>query len=167
LEHEDVLLTLGQIAVTLAALSGVAGVLAARPGQTELSAFKMVLLRNVALIGMIVTVFALLPLTFRGPEISSTSAFQVCSVLALFCGLGGYIFFLPQGRAALHFGEISASAFGLGFALNAVAMVLFAWNAIAPTLNSPQRFVLELMCALSIAGINFIVAVLAPKAPTT
>lgn len=167
MEHKDVLLTLGQIAVTLAALSGVAGVLAARPGQTDLSAFKIVLLRNVALIGMIVTVFSILPLAFHGPMISSTAAYRLCSILALFCGLGGYAFFLPQGRTALRSGEISASAFALGFALNAVAVVLFAWNAIAPTLSSPQRYVLGLMCALSIAGINFIVAVLTPKAPTT
>ena len=167
MEHEDVLLTLGQIAVTLAALSGVAGVLAARPGQTELSAFKIVLLRNVALIGMVVTVFALLPLTFRGPGISSTSAFRLCSVLALFCGLGGYAFFLPRGREALRSGEISAIAFGLGFALNAAAVVLFAFNVVAPTLSSSQRYVLGLMCALAIAGINFIVAVLTPKEPTT
>jgi len=166
-EYEDVLLTLGQIAVTLAALSGVAGVIAARPGQTELSAFKIVLLRNVALIGMIVTVFALLPLTLRGSEISSATAFRLCSVLALFCGLGGYAFFLPRGRVAMRSGEISASAFGLGFALNAAAVVLFAWNTVAPTLSSPQRYVLGLICALAIAGINFVVAVLTPKAPTT
>lgn len=166
MEYEDVLLTLAQIAVTLAALSGVAGVLAARPGQTELSAFKIVLLRNVALIGMIVTAFALLPLTFRGPEFSGTSAYRLCSVLALACGLAGYAIFLPRGRAALRSGEISAGAFGLGFALNATAVVLFAWNAVAPTLVSPQRYVLGLMCALAIAGINFIVAVLTPKEPT-
>ena len=166
MEYEDVLLTLGQIAVTLAALSGVAGVLAARPGQTELSAFKIVLLRNVALIGMIVTVFALLPLTFQGSEISSSSAIRLCSVLALFCGLGGYAFFLPRGRAALRSGEISAGWFGLGFALNAAAVFLFAWNAVAPTPSSPQRYVLGLVCALSIAGINFIVAVLTPKEPS-
>ena len=129
----------------MAALSGVAGVLAARPGQTELSAFKIVLLRNVALIGMIVTVFALLPLTFQGSEISSSSAIRLCSVLALFCGLGGYAFFLPRGRAALRSGEISAGWFGLGFALNAAAVVLFAWNAVAPTPSSPQRYVLGLM----------------------
>ena len=82
-------------------------------------------------------------------------------------GKVGYAFFLPRGRVALRCGEISASAFGLGFALNAAAVVLFAWNAIAPTLSSPQCYVLGLMCALSIAGINFIVAVLSPKEPTT
>jgi hypothetical protein len=165
LEQEDVLLTLGEIAVTLAALSGVAGILAARPGDTQLSAFKILLLRNVALIGMIVAALALLPLTFRGSAISSLSALRICSTLAMCCWLGGEALFFPRGRAAVRSGEISASAFGLGFALNAVAILLFAYNVLAPTPSSPRRYVLGLMCALAIAGINFLVAVLNPRPP--
>lgn len=165
MEHKDVLLTLGQIAVTLAALSGVAGVLAARPGQTELSAFKILLLRNVALIGMIVTVFSLLPLAFQGPAVTISGAFRICSVLALLCWLVGNVFFLPRVRTALSAGEISLSALGLAFVLNTTAVILFAWNIVVSTTSSPQRYVLGLMCVLSIAGINFIAAVLTPRKP--
>jgi len=165
LQHEDVLLTLGEIAVTLAALSGVAGVLAARPGQAQFSAFKVLLLRNVALIGMVVAVFAILPLAFRGSPISNPSAFRLCSALAMCSWLGGEALFFRRGLAGLRSREISASEFWLGFTLNATAVTLLAWNALAPNPTSPHRYVLALMCVLAVAGINFIVAVLRPKPP--
>ena len=165
MQHEDVLLTLGEIAVTLAALSGVAGVLAARSGETHLSAFKILLLRNVALIGMAVAAFALLPLTFRGSPISNPSALRLCSAFATCCWIGGQALFFRRGHMAVRSREMSTGQFGLGFALNATAVTLFAWNVLAPTPSSPQRYVLALMCALAIAGINFIVAVLRPKPP--
>jgi hypothetical protein len=165
LQHEDVLLTLGEIAVTLAALSGVAGILAARSGQTQLSAFKILLLRNVALIGMVVAAFALLPLTFRESAISIPSALRLCSALATCCWLGGEALFFRRGRMAVRSREMSTGEFGLGFALNTTAVTLFAWNVLAPAPSSAQRYVLALMCALAVAGINFIVAVLRPKPP--
>jgi len=165
LQHEDVLLTLGEIAVTLAALSGVAGVLAARSGQTHLSAFKVLLLRNVALIGMVAAAFAILPLSFRGSAISNPSAFRLCSALAMCSWLGGETLFFRRGLVALRSREISATEFWLGFALNATAVTLFAWNTFLPDSTSANRYVLALMCALAIAGINFIVAVLRPNPP--
>lgn len=165
MQHEDVLLTLGEIAVTLAALSGVAGVLAARSGQTQLSVFKVLLLRNVALIGMVVAAFAILPLTFRGSAISNPSAFRLCSALAMCSWLGGEALFFRRGLAGLRSREISAGEFWLGFALNATAVTLFAWNAFVPNPTSPHRYVLALMCVLAVAGINFIAAVLRPKPP--
>lgn len=61
MEHEDLLLTLSEIAVTLAALSGVAGILGARSGETRIAAVEILLLRNVAFIGMVVAAFADVP----------------------------------------------------------------------------------------------------------
>jgi hypothetical protein len=123
------------------------------------------LLRNVALIGMVVAAFAILPLAFRGSAISNPSAFRLCSALAMCSWLGAETLFFRRGLVALRSREISASEFWLGFALNATAVTLFAWNALLPNPTSPNRYVLALMCVLAVAGINFIVAVLRPKPP--
>lgn len=165
MEHEDVLLTLGEIAVTLAALSGVAGVLGARSGQSQLSGFESLLLRNVALIGMAVAAFALVPLAFRGSTIGASSALRVCSALAACSWLGGYVFSFRRALAAQRSGELSVGAFALGFVFHVTAVTLLAWNVVAPDPGSPRRYVLALMCALAIAGINFMVTVLRPKPP--
>ena len=165
LQHEDVLLTLGEIAVTLAALSGVAGVLATRSDQAPLSDFEILLLRNVALIGMGVAAFALLPLAFRGSPSEALSALRVCSALAASSWLGGYVLTFRRVFTALRSRELSLGAFVLGLAFNATAVLLFAWNVVDSTGSSPRRYVLALMSALAIAGINFIVTVLRPRPP--
>lgn len=166
MQHEDILLALGEIAITLAALSGVAGVLAARPEQTQLSAFKILLLRNVALIGMVVTALALLPLTFRGSAFGISSGLRLCSALAACCWLVGQVLFFRRGLEASRSREMPIGQFALGFSLSAAAVILFAWNVLAPSASSTHRYVLGLMFALGIAGINFIVAILRPGPPT-
>jgi hypothetical protein len=165
LQHEDVLLTLGEIAVTLAALSGVAGVLGTRSNQTRLSDFEILLLRNVALIGMAVAAFALLPLPFRGSPIEALSALRVCSALAACCWLGGYTFTFRRIFTALRSRELSLGTFLLGLTFHATAVLLLAWNVVAPTEGSPRRYVLALMSVLAIAGINFTVTVLRARPP--
>jgi hypothetical protein len=165
LEHEDVLLTLGEIAVTLAALSGVAGVLGTRSGQTQLSDFEILLLRNVALIGLAVAAFALLPLTYRGSTIGAFQALRACSALAACSWLGGYAATCRRVFTALRSRELSVGTFVLGLGLNATAVLLLAWNVVAPDPGSPRRYVMALMSVLAIAGINFIVTVLRPRSP--
>ena len=164
--HEDLLLTLAEIAVTLAALSGVAGILGARSGQSQLAPFEILLLRNVALIGMVVAAFALLPPTFRGSAIGDASAWRLCSVLALACWLAGYALFFRRAVPPLRSGEFSARVFALGLAFNVAGVTLLAWNVVRPgPPNAGQRYVLALMCALALAGINFIVTALRPRSP--
>lgn len=158
--HEDLLLTLAEIAVTLAALSGVAGILRVRPGETQMAPFEIHLLRNVALIGMVVAAFSLLPLTFRGSALGEGAAWRLCSALALAYWSAAYGLFLRRAAAPLRSGEFSPGIFSLGLALNVVGATLFGWNALAPGPGSPQRYVLALMCALGLAGINFIITAL-------
>lgn len=165
MEHEDVLLTLGEIAVTLAALSGVAGVLGTRSGQTQLSVFEILLLRNVALIGMGVAAFALLPVALQGWTPGGSSALRLCSALAAGAWLGGYALSFRRVLAALRSRELSLGPFALGLAFNATSVALLAWNVVAPDPGSSRRYVLALMCALAIAGVNFIVTVLRPRSP--
>jgi hypothetical protein len=165
LQHEDILLTLGEIAVTLAALSGVAGVLGSRSGQTPLSDLEILLLRNVALIGMGVAAFALLPLPFRGSPSEASSALRVCSAVAALFWLGGYVLTLRRVLTALRSRELSRGTFVLGLAFNATAVLLLAWNVLTPTQESPRRYVLALMSLLAIAGINFTITVLRPRPP--
>jgi hypothetical protein len=164
-EYDDVLLTLGEISVTLAALSGVAGILGTRSGQAQLSDFEILLLRNVALIGMGVAAFALLPLTYRGSTIGGLSPLRVCSALAACSWLGGYALSFRRVLTALRCRQLSVGTFMLGLAFNATAVLLLAWNVVAPAPSSSRRYVLALMCVLAIAGINFIVTVLRPRSP--
>jgi len=165
LEHENLLLTLAQIAVTLAALSGVAGMLGARSGGTRIAAFELLLLRNVALIGMTVAVFATLPVTFQGSEIRPFAAWRLCSGLASSCWLVGYGLFFRRAVTPLRSGEFAPRVFLLGLAFNVAGVVLLAWNVVAPSPSSAQRYVLALMCALALAGINFVITVLRPSPP--
>jgi hypothetical protein len=158
--HEDILLTLAEIAITLAALSGVAGILGARSSQTKVAAFEILLLRNVALIGMAVAVFGILPLTFRGSAINDVVSLRLCSALVVVCWLVGYGLFLRRAVPALRSGEFAAGVFLVGLAFNVVGAALMLWNVASPSSASAQRYVLALMCALALAGINFIITAL-------
>jgi hypothetical protein len=167
LAHEDLLLTLAEIAITLAALSGVAGILGARPGDTQISTFERLLLRNVALIGMVVTGFSLVPLTFRGSGVADVTVWRLCSALALACWLAGYALFLRRAGAPLRSGAFPLRVFSLGLALNLAGVVLLGWNVLAPGADAARRYALALMCALALAGINFVITALRPGPPAS
>jgi hypothetical protein len=49
--------------------------------------------------------------------------------------------------------------FLVGFGFNVVGVALMMWNVASPSTAAAQRYVLALMCALALAGINFIVTV--------
>jgi hypothetical protein len=165
MEHEDLLLTLSEIAVTLAALSGVAGIIGARSREGRIAEFEILLLRNVALIGMVVAAFALLPPVFRGSGASGATVWRLCSALALAWWLGAYGLFLRQAATPLRSGEFSAGTFSLGLALNVTGAILLGWNALWSSSRSPQRYVLALMCALALAVVNFVITALRPRPP--
>jgi len=164
-EQEDLLLTLAQIAVTLTALSGVAGILRPRSGEARMTPIEILLLRNVALIGLVVAAFALLPLTFRGSAFSHLAIWRACSALAVACWIAAYGIFLRQALAPLRSGGFSVQVFSLGLAFNVIGIALLAWNLVSPDSASAQRYALGLLCALALAGINFIVTALRPGPP--
>jgi hypothetical protein len=112
-----------------------------------------------------VAAFALLPLAFRGSPSEASSALRVCSTVAAFSWLSGYVLTLRRVFTALRSRELSRATFVLGLALNATAVLLLAWNVVAPTQESPRRYVLALMSVLAIAGINFTITVLRPRPP--
>jgi hypothetical protein len=45
-------------------------------------------------------------------------------------------------------------------------LTLLGWNTLVPTSRSPRRHVSALMCALTLAAIDFVITALRPKPPT-
>jgi hypothetical protein len=112
---------------------------------------------------MAVALFALLPLAFRGSAIGAPFALRLFSAVAALTWLAGYVFSFRRSLAALRSGEISPGTFALGLTLIAATVSLLAWNVVAPTEGSSRRYLLALISALAIAGVNFIVTVLRPS----
>jgi len=156
MQQEDLLMTLAEVAVTLAALSGVAGVLGGRsPGLG-----RALLLRNVALIGMGTGLFAVLPLLFRGTDVPASSVWRGCSALA---GLVWFIAFLVH-YPSLKRGLIPVDwAFWLSLAISINGIGALGWNVASAGPLSSQRYVAALLLWLSIAGLNFVVSVFSAR----
>ena len=86
--QQELLQTLAEIAVTIAALSAVAGVVR----HEALSGVAAGLLRDVAVIGMLVALFSFLPLIFWNSE--TINAFRLSALRAASMWLLGYGFYL-------------------------------------------------------------------------
>jgi hypothetical protein len=155
-EHEQLLSTISQVAITLAALSGVAGVLGTRTGGSPLDEATRVLLRDVAAIGLVATLLSLLPPLF---ERTPAEGF----VWRLLSGLAAAYWVLALRHAVPRLvGLLSrrrSNFFLTGPAATLVGLFLFSWNVIAPDSASPNRYVGALLCLLCVAGTNFIIAV--------
>jgi len=158
LQHEDLLMTLAEVAVTLAALSGVAGIVGSRWQDQGLA--RSLLLRNVALIGMATALFALLPLVFRGSDVPTSTVWRGCSSLA---GLVWFIGYLVHYPSLKRDPTLVDWAFWLALLVSFAGIGAFAWNTFGPSSLSPHRYVLALLLWLSIAGLNFVVSVFSPR----
>jgi hypothetical protein len=86
-------------------------------------------------------------------------------VLTAACWLIGYGHFLRRVVTPLRSGRFSSRVFWLGLSFNLAGVVLLVWNVVAPGSGSAQRYVLALLCALALAGINFVVTALNPGPP--
>jgi hypothetical protein len=144
---EKILPTVAEIAVTLATLSGVAGVLARRaPGTPQGFDASRVLLRDVAVSGMFAALFALLPLLLEG-------SWRALSGVAAFVWLGAFAMSARQLRRYEFPDRVQAWA---GPLITLLGMILFGWNVVAPDAASPVRYTAGVLCQLGIAGFAFI-----------
>lgn len=147
--QQDLLLTLAEISVTIAALSAVAGVVQ-REGLTAVASG---LLRDVAIIGMLVALFALLPLIFwnEGPNV-----LRICSAGAAILWLIGYAFYL---RGVFRDRSQISAAFWIGMIITLLGVGLFAFCALSSV--NMTYYTLALLAWLAIAGLNFVASVFA------
>lgn len=142
--------TVAEISVTLATLSGVAGVLGPRSTEAspELEA-RWVLLRDVAITGFGAALLALLPLLFE-------KSWRPLSGVAAFFWVAIFLFSTRQ-LALLHPSNLKYA--WIGPLITLLGLTLFIANVVAPGRDSPKRYTAALLCMLTIAGILFIFAV--------
>ena len=147
--HQELLLTLAEIAVTIAALSAVAGVVR-REGLGEVASG---LLRDVAVIGMFVALFALLPLIFWH---EGWVAFRYCATGAAIVWFVGYLVYL---KGAIRDPWQISVAFWIGAVVTVLGVGLFVVSAFAESDVVATFYLLALLAWLGIAGINFVASV--------
>jgi hypothetical protein len=145
---EELLPTIAEIAVTLATLSGVAGVIGPRQSGSEPS---RILLRDVAVIGLVAALFSLLPLLLE-------DRWRLLSILAGLVWLTG---FLHSARQMQFYRGAERRVVWTGPLVTLVGLTLFGWNALFPDADSPLRYTGGVLCQLGIAGLAFVYVVFA------
>jgi len=169
-DRHDLLLTLAQIGVTLAALSTVASVFSPRGVESPRDRLSVRLLRDVATVGMLAAFLSLLPLALdEGSAMvwrwsSAAAAVSWLALFAAFARSGG-----PLLRASRPHPKFALVPMVLGPLTTLLGMVLLTYNVIAPSTASPQRYALAVMGMLVIAAMNFLSGAFAlrPRPPGT
>jgi hypothetical protein len=146
---DELLSTVAEISVTLAALSGVTGVLGERGGAPRGPEATRVLLRDVAILGMVAALLAILPLLFGG-------AWRALSAAAAVYWGCAFAYSARQLRLR-HHPEVAMT--WVGSFVTLIGLGLLVWNVLLPGDGSPVRYTAALLCQLGVAGMAFIYAV--------
>lgn len=150
MRHYELLLTLSEISVTIAALSAVAGVVKSG-ASTHISSR---LLRDVAVIGMTVALFAFLPLIFW--EEASNCSLRLIALGAAVTWFSGYVLYL---KGVLGDRKQITSAFWIGLLITIGGITLFLFVAMSDTQYAVRAYLMALLAWLAIGGLNFVVSV--------
>ena len=154
MNFELVLATLAQVSVTLAALSGVAGVLGPRLSGVNISEGTQILLRDVAVLSLFVGFLSVLTLIVG--HVDSVIVLRLLSGIAIILWTGALFFSWPKIR---HLFKTRSPTHFVGWTSTLVGMSLLLLNVFAPSTWSASRFAGGLLCMLIIAGSNFLIAV--------
>jgi hypothetical protein len=157
MDPREVLLTLAQVGVTLAALSGVAGIIESRRTDLPQHAISIRLLRDVALLGMLAALFAILPPVFvQDAAMNGTGVWRSLSAIGAIVWVAGYGAFLYDALKAVRAGSFSWLDILFGLVPTLFGLGLLGSNVFDPSAASPQRYMLAMICVLAIAGLNFL-----------
>ena len=148
--------------VTLAALSGVAGVLGTVGRDSPPSETRRILLRDVAGLGMAAALFAVLPLLL-GAEADPEG--PVWRLLSAAIGVGWVVLFLRVVPKLARLNPARSNIVWVGPAATLIGLTLFSWNVVVPDSFSPNRYAGGLVCLLVVSGVAFLIAVFSPRHP--
>ncbi|MEM7019043.1 MAG: hypothetical protein AAF512_17085 [Pseudomonadota bacterium] len=142
----DLLELLAQLAITIAALSAVAGANRSSIAPDE----QNYLLRDVALIGLAIALYSFLPLLMFEAHIQAEIALPIAAGLATLSWFIGYLLYLRRiwGDQAQFTGM-----FYLGAVLTIAGLLFFASNLYVV---QSVTYLSGLVCWLAIASLNFI-----------
>lgn len=152
---EDLLELIAQLAITVAALSAVAG--ATRGNSVDVE--HQYLLRDVALIGMAVALYSVIPLLLDEAGVDSDLTITVCGGLAALSWTIGYLLYVLRIRNdKQHF----TGLFFLGLLLTLGGLGSFFYSAVA---EHEVAYLSGLVFWLAIASLNFINGVFSIPTP--
>lgn len=154
--QQDLLLTLAEVSVTIAALSAVAGVVR----NETLSVVSFGLLRDVAVIGMLVALFAFIPLIFWNED--TVIAFRLSAVGAATTWLVGYAVYL--GGVFKDKSQITKT-FWVGMAITLLGLFELVLCALSEERAAITFYLIAMIAWLAIAGLNFLASVFSGAAP--
>lgn len=154
--EQELLLTLAEISVTIAALSAVAGVVK----HEALDVVASGLLRDVAIIGMLVALYAFLPLVFWSDD--TIIALRVCAVGAAITWLIGYALYL---RGALRDRSQITSTFWMGMVITLLGLALLVFCIFSEGKVGITLYLAGMIAWLAIAGLNFVASVFSSSRP--
>jgi len=145
---DTLLPTIAQVSVTLAALSGVAGVIRPTGAETHEPVSARFFLREVAILGLAATLLSLLPLVFD-------DSWRVLSAV----GAGFWVAMFIFGARRLQLQQLSLLRRAWpGPAITLVGLALFIWNIVVPSEQSPMRYAAGVLCLLTISAMCFVFA---------
>jgi len=154
---DDVLLSLAQVGVTLAALSGVAGILESRRNDPRQDPISIRLLRDVALLGMLAALFAVLPpVLHQDAAMNGAGPWRFFSATGVILWVPLYATFLRDARKAVRSATFSWLDILLGFAIQLIGLGLLISNVVAPSAASSVRYTLAIVTVLVLAGLSFL-----------
>ena len=159
MDPEQVLVTVAEVAVTLSALSGIAGVLGPRVGDSAFDQRTRILLRDVAGVGLVAALLALLPLLFDSASQAESLKWRIFSGIAAVFWVVAFMQAVPRLTRLAPF---QSAVRWVGPAATLVGMLLFSWNVLSPDSASPNRYAGGLIGLLVVSGSNFVLAVFDP-----
>lgn len=155
--QQELLQTLAEIAVTIAALSAVAGVVR----HEAIDVVSAGLLRDVAIIGMLVALFSILPLIFWSDE--TIIAFRLCAPAAALMWLLGYGFYL---RGVYKDRSQITVVFWIGMAITLLGLGLLFASMRSDDKSNITLYLVGMLSWLAIAGLNFVASVFSHSRPS-
>ena len=154
----DLLELLAQLAVTIAALSAVAGATRS-PAQDTLN--SSLLLRDVALVGLAVALYSFVPLLMFEAGLAIPFVLKACSAVAAVSWIVGYLLYIRRIRKQPH---LFTGMFMLGLVDTLAGIGLFVSGLFMP---NGVSYLSALLCWLAIASLNFISAIFSPSGDVT
>lgn len=153
----DALMTLAEVGVTIASLSAVAGVIQSQRADSRTDPMTIRLFRDVALLGMIGALLAVLPVLLERWPSQGAGPWRACSAVGAAIWIVLYVNFLRQALPAVRRDRLWR-AFLLGLAITLLGLGSLIYNTILPSIAAPQFYMVAIVCLLFLAGFDFLIA---------
>lgn len=157
MDSYDLLMTLAEIGVTIASLSAVAGVIESARGESQAHPMTIRLFRDVALLGMLAALFAVVPMVVEPTPSRGGEPWRWCSSVGAAVWAILYAAFVREVLPAVRKDRLWVP-FLFGLSITLLGLGSLVYNAILPSTSASQLYTIAVVCLLALAGFDFLIA---------